>query len=137
MGTHDNQSPLIAAALCIGAVVVFVYVQETGLWLRRAERRAWWAGTGRDLLNAAGLAVIGSTLWLSGFPPPVALLVGGVLALTIFGAYVLMATQVKSAWPRTWTLLVGLLAALPVLIWPSSVLRAAGELMALFAGPSR
>ena len=36
-------------------MALLVWFQELGQWLKREERRAWWAGHGRDLLNAAGL----------------------------------------------------------------------------------
>ncbi len=125
---------LLLAGLYVGAVILFMYLQEIGLKLRRAEQRAWWAGTGRDLLNAAGFAVLASTLRLSGFPAPPAILVGGSLTLILFGAYVFMATQTASTWPRTWALLVGLAISLPVLLWPAEVIYAASALARLFPG---
>ena len=96
MDTRGGPPHPLSALLFIGAVFAFVGLQEIGLRLRRAERRAWWAGTGRDLLNAAGFAAISSTVWLSGFPPPAALLLGGTLAFIIFGGYVFVATQTNS-----------------------------------------
>ena len=122
------------AAITIGTVILFIYLQEIGLKLRREEQRAWWAGTGRDLLNAAGFGAIAWVLTLSGFPLPAALLVGGTVTLIVFGAYVFMVTQTHSNWPRVWTLLVGLLVALSVLFWPERIISVAADLMGLFTG---
>jgi len=117
-----------AWAAYLAAVVLFVLFQEIGLRLRREERRAWWAGTGRDVLNAAGFAALGLSLHLYGFPWPGALLASGTLTLGLFGAYVFMATQTGSVHPRAWALLAGLVLAVPVLCWPAEVLVALRDL---------
>ncbi len=118
----------VAWAAYLGSVVLFVLFQEIGLRLRREEQRAWWAGTGRDVLNAAGFAALTLSLHLYGFPWPAALLASGTLTLVLFGAYVFMATQTASVRPRAWTLLAGLAVAVPVLCWPGEVAGALGEL---------
>src|SRR5512147_1906447 len=76
-----------AGAAHLAAMVLFVWFQEIGQRLRREEHRAWWAGTGRDLLNAAGLAAIAFSLHAAGFPGAAALLAGGTETLVIFGIY--------------------------------------------------
>ncbi len=114
---------LLARAAYVAAVVAFLLAQELGLRLRRDEHRAWWAGSGRDLLNVGGLVAIGGSLRLCGFAWPAALLVGGSLTLAMFGASVLVATQLETARPRTWSFVVGAAFALPVLFWPAEVLR--------------
>lgn len=112
----------------LGSVVLFVLFQEIGLQLRREERRAWWAGTGRDVLNAAGFAALTLSLHLYGFAWPAALLASGTLTLALFGAYVFMATQTASTHPRAWALVAGLALAVPVLCWPAELAGALGDL---------
>jgi hypothetical protein len=120
------------------AVVAFLLVQEVGLRLRREEHRAWWAGSGRDLLNVAGLVAIGGALRLFGLSWAAALLVGGSLTLAMFGGSVLVATQVETAHPRAWSFAVGALFAVPVLAWPEQILRAfAAVAGALFGSAAR
>ncbi len=106
----------------LGAVALHLLLQEIGLRLRREEHRAWWAGSGRDLLNVAGFLAVGGALRLFGFPAPAALLVGGTLTLLLFGVYVFMVTQTRLPRPRSLALAIGLAAAIPVLIWPGEVL---------------
>jgi hypothetical protein len=114
-----------AAALALAAAVVgFLLVQETGLRLRREERRAWWAGTGRDLINAAGLLAIAGALRWNGFSWPAAVLVGGSLTLAMFGASVFVATQLRTDHPRAWAFAAGAAFAFPVLVVPRRVLAA-------------
>jgi predicted ATP-grasp superfamily ATP-dependent carboligase len=125
---------LVARAAFGAAVVAFLLVQELGLRLRREERRAWWAGSGRDLLNAAGLLAVAGALRLSGFSWPAALLVGGSLTLAMFGASVLVATQIDTPHPRAWSFAVGAAFALPVLIWPAEVLALFGAVAAALFG---
>ncbi len=126
---------LLARAVFVAAVAAFLHVQEQGLKLRREEHRAWWAGSGRDLLNAAGLVAVAGALRLCGFSWPAALLVGGSLTLAMFGASVLVATQLDTPHPRAWSFAVGAAFALPVLIWPAEVVAVFGAIAgALFGG---
>jgi hypothetical protein len=123
-------------AAYLAAVVVFLLAQGLGLRLRDEEQRAWWAGTGRDVLNAAGLVAIGGALRLLGLSWPAALLVGGTLALAMFGLSVLFATQLAPRHARAWTLGAGLAVALPLLLFAPEVARAFASVAArLF--PSR
>jgi hypothetical protein len=125
---------LLAGAAYIAAVVAFLLLQEVGLRLRREEHRAWWAGTGRDLLNVAGLVTIASALRLVGVSWPAALLVGGTLTLLLFGATVFFATQTRATHLRGWSLAAGLALAVPVLLWTPQVVAAfAAAAGALFA----
>lgn len=128
---------IVAAAVYAGAVVAFLLVQEIGLRLRREEHRKWWAGTGRDLLNVVGLLAISGSLHLRGFTAPAALLVGGTVTLALFGASILVATQLKTGHPRAWALAVGAVFGLPVLLWPAEILAALAALAAaLFPAPA-
>lgn len=128
---------LAAAGLYLGAVVAFLSLQEAGLRLRREEARAWWAGSGRDLINTAGLLGLSGALRLLGFPWAAALFVGGTLTLLMFGASVLVATQTGARHPRRWAFVAGLALAVPPLVAPRPVLEAfAGVAVALF-GPGR
>ncbi len=104
---------LLASAAYLAAVGGFLWLQELGLRLRREEHRAWWAGSGRDLLNLAGLVALAWTLRLLGYSWPAALLVGGTLTLLLFGASVLVATQLEVPHPRAWSMGAGLALALP------------------------
>jgi hypothetical protein len=125
---------LMAAALHLGAVVAFLHGQGLGLWLRRAEHRAWWASSGRDLLNVAGLVAIAGTLHLVGLSWPAALLVGGTQTLLLFGATVFLATQTETRHPRAWALAAGLALSLPLLAYRAEVVAAFGAAAAaLFA----
>jgi hypothetical protein len=134
---RDGPGRLLAAAVYLGAVVAFLLVQELGLRLRREEHRAWWAGSGRDLLNVAGLVAVAGALRLVGLSAGAAVLVGGTLTLLMFGASVLVATQTGTRHPRAWAFAAGLALALPVLAFPREVVamfaRVAGGLFP--AGP--
>jgi hypothetical protein len=134
---REGADRLLAAAVYLAAVVAFLLVQEIGLKLRREERRAWWAGSGRDLLNLAGLFAIAGGLRLVGLSAGAALLVGGTLTLLMFGASVLVATQTSTRHPRAWAFAAGLALAVPVLLFPGEVLAAFARVAgALFpAGP--
>lgn len=119
MGTAGR---LLGTAALAAAVAAFLLAQELGLRLRRLEQREWWAASERDLLNAAGLVAVAGALRLGGFAWPAALLVGGSLTLAMFGASVLVATQLETRHPRAWSFAVGAAFAVPVLIWPARVL---------------
>ncbi len=122
--TRDGAAGALAVAAFAAAVVGFLCVQEIGLRLRREERRAWWAGSGRDLINLAGLVAVAGALRLNGFSWPAALLVGGTLTLLMFGASVLVGTATRTAHPRAWSFAVGAALALPVLLFPRAILGA-------------
>jgi hypothetical protein len=127
-----------AAALYLAAVALLVLFQELGLWLRREERRAWWAGNGRDLLNAAGLCAVTAALRAYGFPLAAAVAVGATLTLALFGTSIYMETRARVRRPRAWALAAGLALATPVLLFPAEILsvfdRAATTLFPSWAG---
>ncbi len=118
---------LAASALYLAAVAAFLSLQEVGLRLRRAEHRAWWAGSGRDLLNVAGLVAIGGALRLLGLSWPAALLVGGTQTLLLFGATVFLATQTNTRHPRIWALAAGLALSVPMIFYRAEVVAAFGR----------
>jgi hypothetical protein len=131
---REGAARAVATVAVLAAVVAFLLLQELGLRLRRAEHREWWAGTGRDLLNVAGLLAIGGALRVLGLSWSGALVVGGTLTLALFGLTVFVATQTGAARPRAWALAGGLALTLPVVAWPGRVVAlfsAAGE--ALFS----
>lgn len=131
---RDGAARLLAAAAYLAAVGGFLWLQELGLRLRREEHRAWWAGSGRDLLNLAGLVALAWTLRLVGYSWPAALLVGGTLTLLLFGASVLVATQLEVAHPRSWSIGAGLGLALPALIFPGELVAALGAVAGALFG---
>jgi hypothetical protein len=116
-----------AAAAYLVAVALHVALQELGVRLRREEARAWWAGNGRDLLNAVGFAAVAAALRAYGFPLPAALATGGTLTLALFGTSVFMDRQDRIVRRRAWALLAALVLALPVLLFPGEVLEALGR----------
>lgn len=119
----------------LGAVLAFLFVQELGLRLRDEEQRAWWAGTGRDLLNAAGLVSIAAALRALGLGWAGALLVGGSLTLAMFGASVFVATQLATQHRRLWAVVLGLALAVPLLVFLGPILAALARVVeALFPG---
>jgi hypothetical protein len=115
-----------AAAAHLAAMALLVWFQELGQKLRREEHRAWWAGTGRDLLNGAGLAALGLSLWAGGFPGPAALLAGAAETLAVFGIYTFTSGR-RLAHPRAYAIAAGVAVCLPALAFP-------GLLVALLAG---
>jgi hypothetical protein len=114
------------AALYLAAVTVFVVIQEVGLALAREERRAWWAGTGRDALNLAGFTGIATALRVYGFPLAAALLAGGTLTLVLFGTSVWLETR---PWRhrRALAILAGAAIAAPLVLVPGPLLATLGE----------
>ena len=126
---------LLGMGAYLAAVTVFLLLQDLGLRLRREEHQAWWAGSGRDLLNVAGLLAIGAALRLLGLSAPAALVVGGTLTLLLFGASVFVATQTSTSHPRAWAVVGGLALAVPVLLRTADVAAAfAAVARALFPG---
>lgn len=118
---------LLAGAAHLASMALLVWFQEIGQRLRREEHRAWWAGSGRDLLNAAGLAALAFSLWGAGFPGPAALLAGAAETLAVFGIYTFTSTR-RLRHPRAYAILAGALACLPAPLWPAEVVAALGAL---------
>ncbi len=134
---REGAGAWLAAGVYLAAVVAFLFAQEEGLRLQRAEARAWWAGSGRDLINTAGLLAISGALRLVGFPWAGALFVGGTLTLLMFGASVLVATQMDVRHPRAWSFALGLALAVPVVLSPRAVLGAFARVALALFGTSR
>lgn len=114
-----------AAAAHLAAMALLVWFQEIGQRLKREEQRAWWAGHGRDLLNAAGLAALALSLVAAGFPGPLALLTGALETLAVFGLYNL-AIFAGLRHPRAAAIAAGALACLPPLACPEALARLLG-----------
>jgi hypothetical protein len=108
-------------------MALLVWFQELGARLRRDEHRAWWAGTGRDLLNAAGFAAIALSLRGAGWPAPAAFLAGVSETLLVFGIYTYASTRTALAHPRVAAIGGGALVCLPALIFPAQVASLLGE----------
>lgn len=133
---REGWEGLAAAAAYLAAVTAFLLLQEVGRWLSRAESRAWWAGSGRDLINVAGLVSIGGALRLLGLSWPAALLVGGTQTLLLLGATVFIATQLDTRHPRAWALAAGLALTVPVLLFRQEVVAAFGAAAGALFGAS-
>lgn len=118
---------LLADAIYLAAMSAFLLLQGVGLRLRRAEHRAWWAGSGRDLLNVAGLVALAGALRLLGLSWPAALLLGGTETLLLFGTTVFLATQTETRHPRAWALTVGVALSVPLLLYRAQVVAAFGS----------
>lgn len=132
---RDPGNRALVTAAYLAAVVLFLLLQEVGLRLRREEHRAWWAGTGRDLLNAAGFGGIALSLGAAGFPGAAALLAGATETLLVFGIYTYASTRTDLAHPRAWAIAAGVLVCLPAIAWPEKVLAGLGAVAAgLFPG---
>lgn len=134
MWTLEPRSPQarVAAALaCAAAVALLVLLQELGLRLRREEQRAWWAGNGRDLLNAVGFAAVAGALRAYGFPLPAAIVVGATTVLAAFGISVFAELRLPPARRRAVALLAALAVASPVLLFPAEVLRGLSRVAAV------
>ena len=127
---------LVESALFVATVAAFLMLQEVGLRLRREEHRAWWAGSGRDLLNAVGVLAISGALRLFGFSWPAALLVGGTVTLLLFGATVFLATQTDTRHPRAWALAAGLALSASLLWFRAELVAALGRVAAALFGAS-
>ena len=118
----DTEQALARLAL-VAAVVGAVRLEELGELLRREEHRAWWAGHGRDVINAAAVLALSAGLVLLGFPAPAAFVAGGLLALALTGVSALEARLPARLHPRALALGLGLLLALPPLLWPAGVVE--------------
>ena len=129
--TRGALARAVAAGVYLASVALFVLVQEIGLWLRREERRAWWAGTGRDVLNAVGVAAVTASLRAYGFPLPSALGLGATLTLALFGTSLYMETRAGVARRRLWALVVAFVLASPLLLFPREILALFARISAL------
>jgi hypothetical protein len=132
---REGTGRLLTGVLYLVTVVAFLFAQEAGLRLRREEVRAWWAGSGRDLINTAGFLALTGSLRLVGLPWAGALFVGGTLTLLMFGASVFVATQTDTHHPRAWSFAAGLAVAVPVLLAPQAVLGAFARVAVALFGP--
>jgi hypothetical protein len=130
----DAERALARLAL-LAAVAGAVRLEELGELLRREEHRAWWAGHGRDVINAAAVLALAAALVLLGFPPPAAFVAGGLLTLALTGVSALEARLPDRVHPPALALAAGLALALPLLLWPAAVVGRLDALAtALFGG---
>jgi hypothetical protein len=99
--------------------------------VRRAALAAserWWASSLRDLVNLAGAALLVFSLYLFGFTPPMAILLGGLLALSIYGADYAAAQRLAHP-TRTVAPLASLFTG-PVLLFAEDIARGVEEVLA-------
>ena len=123
LAARSDAARFAAAALYVLAVALFVLFQEIGLALRREEQRAWWPGTGRDVLNLTGFAAVAAALVLYGYPVAAAIAAGGTLTLVLFGTSMALETR---PWRhrRALALGAGVALGLPFVVLPGAVLAA-------------
>lgn len=126
---------LAAAVALLAAVASSVRLEELGDRLRREEHRAWWASNGRDAVNALALLAIWGALVLLGYPGPAALVLGGVLVMTLTGVGVVESRLPARLRPRLLALAAGLLLALPLILLPEAVAAGLGALAAALFPP--
>jgi hypothetical protein len=132
---HGDGERALARLALLAAVAGAVRLEELGEHLRKEEHRAWWAGHGRDVINAAAVLALSAALVLLGFPPPAAFVAGGLLTLALTGVSALEAKLPERTHPRALAIALGLLLALPLLLWPAAVVERLGALAtALFGG---
>jgi hypothetical protein len=129
----DAEQALARLAL-LAAVVGAVRLEELGELLRREEHRAWWAGHGRDVINAAAVLALAGGLLLLGFPAPAALVGGGLVTLVLTGVSAVEARLPDRLHPRALAIGLGLALALPLLLWPGAAVAGLGWLAAALFG---
>jgi hypothetical protein len=138
MWTLEARTAAARGAATVGyvvAVALLVALQEVGLRLKHEERRAWWAGNGRDLLNGVGFASVTAALRGFGFPLPCALFTGATLTLALFGTAIFLERRDRLAQRRLWALLAAATLATPVLVFAPELLRRLGHVAGeLFPG---
>ena len=132
----DAERALARLAL-LAAVAGAVRLEELGELLRREEHRAWWAGHGRDVINAAAVLTLAAALTLLGFPAPAAFVAGGLVTLALTGVSALEAKLPKSVHPRAVAIGFGLLLVLPLLLWPAAAVEGLGKLATSLFDPRK
>ena len=132
---RSDTERLVAALALLAAVASAVRLEELGDRLRREEHRAWWASNGRDVINGLALLALSGALVLMGFPGPAALAAGGVLVMALTGVGVVEGRLPARARPRLVALGLGLLLALPLLLFPAEVADGLGALAARLFPP--
>jgi hypothetical protein len=131
LAPRNEPERALAALALLAAVGGAVRLEELGELLKREEHRAWWAGHGRDVINAGALLVIAAALVLGGFPPPAALLAGGLMTLGLTGVSAFEARLPARLHPRLVALSLALLLTLAPLGWPAQVVAALDALAGL------
>ena len=132
---RSDLSRVAASAAHLAAMALLVWFQELGAQLRREEHRAWWAGTGRDLLNSAGFAAIAMSLRSAGWPGPAAFLAGVTETLLVFGIYTYASTRTALSHPRVAAVAAGALVCLPAVGFPAEAVGLLGKVAGrLFPG---
>jgi len=125
---------LLARLALLAAVAGAVRLEELGELLRREEHRAWWAGHGRDVINAAAVLTLAAALTLLGFPAPAAFVAGGLLTLALTGVTALEAKLPARLHPRALAIAFGLALVLPLLLWPAAAVDGLDAIAAALFG---
>ena len=121
LGDFGAISRQAGSAALIAALALTVALQRLQAALVRAESSVWWASNGRDLINAFSLAVVGTTLWLMGFPGPAALFLSATILLVLNLFETVLFRGMAPGWNAGLSLLAIVVLIGPVLVVPDRV----------------
>jgi hypothetical protein len=104
---------LFVLLLCVTALL-----ERLQFKLRATEARTWWAGNGRDVLNALALGVMALGLKLLGFAGPISFCIAATLVVLLTWVETLVGER-----PHSTALSVAAALGLgaPILLFPASV----------------
>ncbi|HZJ56410.1 MAG TPA: hypothetical protein VFD38_19865 [Myxococcaceae bacterium] len=126
LGAWRGDGGTWTALTFLASVGVAGLLERVQYRLRADEGRAWWASSGRDILNAVALGAVSSGLWIYGFRGPLVVCVAGTLVLLLSMAQMRLESRPNSTW---WSVGVALALGLPVLLAPSAVARLFGRVV--------
>jgi hypothetical protein len=118
----------LSYAVALGA---FLLLQNLAIRLRHDEERRWWAGNGRDVVNALAVASLSAAVWLQGVAPHLALLLGATLTLSLSILRTLIHDRTRH--PDRVIVVIAALLGAPLLLAPQALAAGASRLLeALF-----
>lgn len=112
----------------IAALALFVWLQQIGVRLREHEADTWWAGNGRDVVNALAVTTLSAAIWTQGISFPLALLFGGTLTLLLTVLHMALLGRVARTAPVI--VAAAVLVGAPLVFAPATVARAGAALLA-------
>ncbi len=114
-----DSARLLGAAVFVIALAVVALLERLQLQLKAAEASRWWASNGRDVVNAAAVALMTLGLLAIGFTGPISLAISATLVIAISLVQSSLANYPR--WSAAVTFLVSLAVGLPVLVAPKAV----------------